>query len=202
MSMTPGDRAYSRLDDAENVCGIASELSRRLITFATGGDPLKKTASLSGLFGDTIGALLKDSNIKAEYSFRDDLYRAAIDEGQMKQVVNNLIINAKEAMPNGGTLTVRGENLRISAQDSYPMREGDYVRISVRDTGAGIPAENLAKIFDPYYSTKDIYSQKGLGLGLAVCYSIIKRHEGLMTVESQVGEGTTFYIYLPAVATV
>ena len=199
MSVQPGDKAYGRLNDVENVCGIASELSRRLITFATGGDPLKKIASLSELLVNTISALLKDSNIQAEYDIPDDLYRVAIDEGQMKQVITNLIINAQEAMPNGGKLTVRGENLRISAQDSYPMREGDYLRVSIRDTGAGIPAENLAKIFDPYYSTKDTYSQKGLGLGLAVCYSIIKRHDGLMTVESQVGEGTTFYIYLPAV---
>jgi PAS domain S-box-containing protein len=199
MSVQPGDNAYSRLDDAENVCGIASELSRSLITFATGGDPLKKIVPLSELLVNTISTLLKDSTIKAEFSFPDDLYRVAIDEGQMKQVIHNLVINAKEAMPNGGTLMIRGENLRISAHDTYPMREGDYLKISIRDTGAGIPAENLAKIFDPYYSTKDTYSQKGLGLGLAVCYSIIKRHDGLMTVESQVGEGTTFSIYLPAV---
>ena len=199
MSAQPGDKIYSRLDDAENVCGIASELSKRLITFATGGDPLKKIVSLSELLVNTVSTMLKDSNIKAEFDFPDDLYRVAIDEGQMKQAIYNLVINAKEAMPNGGTLTVRGENISISAQDSYPMQEGDYLRISLRDTGAGIPAENLAKIFDPYYSTKDTYNQKGLGLGLAVCYSIIKRHGGLVTVESQVGEGTTFYIYLPGV---
>jgi signal transduction histidine kinase len=148
---------------------------------------------------NTVGSLLKDTAITADFNLPDDLYLVAIDEGQMKQVIYNLIINAKEAMPRGGTLMVRGENLRISAHDSYPMREGDYLKISIRDTGAGIPAENLAKIFDPYYSTKDTYSQKGLGLGLAVCYSIIKRHDGLMTVESQVGEGTIFYMYLPAV---
>jgi PAS domain S-box-containing protein len=201
LSVQPGDKAYTRLEDAENVCGIASELSRRLITFATGGVPVRKIASLSGVLVHTINALLKDSNIKTDFNISDDLYRVAIDEAQMKQVVHNLVINAKEAMPNGGALTVRGENLRISAHDSYPMREGEYLKISIRDTGAGIPAENLAKIFDPYYSTKDTYSQKGLGLGLAVCYSIIKRHDGLMTVESQVGEGTTFYIYLPAVKT-
>jgi signal transduction histidine kinase len=199
MSVQPGDKAYNRLDDAENVCGIASELSRRLITFATGGDPLKKIVSLSELLVNTISTMLKDSTIRAEFSFPEDPYRVAIDEGQMKQVIHNLVINAKEAMPDGGTLRVRGENLRISAHDTYPMREGDYLKISIRDTGAGIPAENLAKIFDPYYSTKDTYSQKGLGLGLAVCYSIIKRHDGLMTVESQIGEGTTFSIYLPAV---
>ncbi len=199
MSVQPGGKAYSRLDDAENVCGIAGELSTRLITFATGGEPLKKSASLSELFKSTVTLMLKDSTIKTEFTMPDDLYRVAIDEGQMKQVINNLIINAKEAMPQGGTLTVRGENLHITAQDNIPMREGDYLKISVQDTGAGIPAENMAKIFDPYYSTKDTYSQKGLGLGLAVCYSVIKRHDGLITVDSQPGEGTTFNIYLSAV---
>jgi PAS domain S-box-containing protein len=199
LSVQPGDKAYSRLDDAENVCAIAGELSKRLITFATGGEPLKKSASLSELIKSTVTLMLKDSTIKTEFTIPEDLYRVAIDEGQMKQVINNLIINAKEAMPQGGTLTVRGENLHITAQDNIPMREGDYLKISLQDTGAGIPAENMAKIFDPYYSTKDTYSQKGLGLGLAVCYSVIKRHDGLITVDSQPGEGTTFNIYLPAV---
>ncbi len=198
MTLQPGDKAHNRLDDAENVCGIAGELSNRLITFATGGEPLRKSVSLSELFKNTVNSMLKDSTINVEFKFPEDLYRVAVDEGQMKQVINNLVINAKEAMPNGGTLTVRGENLRISEKDNIPMREGDYLKISVQDTGAGIPAENLAKIFDPYYSTKDTYSQRGLGLGLAVCYSIIKRHDGLITVESQAGEGTTFNIYLTA----
>jgi len=143
--------------------------------------------------------MLKDSTIAVGFNFPEDLYLVAIDEGQMKQVINNLIINAKEAMPSGGTLIVQGENLHVKAQDNIPIREGDYLKISIKDTGDGIPSENLAKIFDPYYSTKDTYSQKGLGLGLAVCYSVIKRHDGLITVESQAGEGTTFNIYLPAV---
>jgi signal transduction histidine kinase len=121
-----------------------------------------------------------------------------MDEGQMKQVFNNLVMNAKDAMPNGGTFFIRAENVRVSSQDSLPMREGSYVRILFHDTGAGIPEDKLAKIFDPYYSTKDTYSQKGLGLGLAVCYSVVKRHDGLITAESEVGKGTTFIMYLPA----
>ncbi len=199
ISMQPGDKAFSRLSDAEQICEMAGELSKRLITFATGGDPLKKVMPLAALLTETVTAMLKGTTIRAEFDLPDD-FSVAVDEGQMKQVFNNLVVNAKEAMPNGGTLTVRGENISISAQDRVPVREGNYVKISIRDTGAGIPEENLARIFDPYYTTKDTYARKGLGLGLAVCYSVIKRHDGLITVESEVGKGTTFYIYLPAVS--
>jgi len=199
MQAQPGDKAFSRLDDAENVCEIAAELSKRLITFATGGDPVRKPAPLPKLLRDAVALKLNDTDIHAVFDLPDDLSLVAIDEGQMKQVFVNLVINAREAMPKGGTLTISGENIHISAQDTFPMREGDYVKIVVRDTGSGIPAESIAKIFDPYYSTKDTYSQKGLGLGLAVCYSIIRKHDGLITAESQVGEGTTFSIYLNAV---
>jgi PAS domain S-box-containing protein len=197
MFVQPGDKVFTRLADAEQICEIAGDLSKRLITFATGGDPVKKNMSLSGLLTETVTTLLKGSNINPEFDLPDDLYTAAIDEGQMKQAIHNLVVNAREAMPKGGTLAVRGENVRISAQDSLPMHAGNYLKISFRDTGAGIPSENLAKIFDPYFTTKNTYYQKGLGLGLAVCYSVIKRHDGLITVESEVGKGTTFIIYLP-----
>jgi PAS domain S-box-containing protein len=198
-SLHLGDKAFSMLNDAENVCEIAVELSSRLITFATGGDPIKKTMCLTGLVTGTVGAALKGSTVHAEFDFPESLHAIAIDEGQMQQVFHHLAINAKEAMPNGGMLSIRGENIIVSAQDNFPIRENLYLKISVRDTGPGIPEENLARIFDPYYSTKDSFSQKGLGLGLAVCYSVIKKHGGLITVESQVGEGTTFHIYLPSI---
>jgi PAS domain S-box-containing protein len=198
MFVQPGDRVYGRLTDTEQICGIAAELSQRLLTFATGGIPVRKVAPLAELIRDTVTSYLKDSNISPEFGLPDGLYAVAIDGGQMRQVFGNLAMNAREAMPDGGRLSIRGENLQISAQDSLPIQEGRYLRISVRDTGVGIPAENLARIFDPYYSTKDTYSQKGLGLGLAVCYSIIKRHDGLITAESEPGKGTNFSIYIPA----
>ncbi len=198
MFVQPGDKAFNRLADAEQVCQIAGQLSQRLLTFSSGGYPVRKIAKLSDLIKKTADTLLDGSNVNFEFTWPDDLYPLSIDEGQMQQVFSNLLINARDAMPSGGILAVRGENLHIAAQDSLPLQEGYYVKISVRDTGAGIPDENLARIFDPYYSTKDTYSQKGLGLGLAVCYSIIKRHDGLITVESEVGKGTTFTIYIPA----
>jgi PAS domain S-box-containing protein len=200
MYMQSDDKAFSQLVDAEEFCHMASDLSRRLITFATGGDPIRKVMPLSGLLMSMVNTLLHDSNISPEFNLPDDLSPVAIDEGQMKQVVNNLTLNAKEAVPKGGVFAISGENLHITEQDSSPMRAGNYVKISFRDNGTGIPAEDLAKIFDPYYSTKDLFHQKGLGLGLAVCYSIIKRHDGLITVESEYGKGTTFHIYLPAVS--
>lgn len=197
MSLPSDEKAFNRLTDAESVIDLASDLSKRLITFATGGEPRIKLMPLSGLFADTVIALLKGSVIQAAFDLPEDLAEVSIDEGQMKQVINNLVINAKEAMPKGGTLTVRGINMQISSQDNFPMREGHYLHLSITDTGAGIPAENLARIFDPYFSTKNTYNQKGLGLGLAVCYSVIKKHDGLLTVESEVGKGTTYHIYLP-----
>jgi PAS domain S-box-containing protein len=198
MFVQPNDKIFSRLTDAEQICEIAGELSKRLLTFATGGDPVRKIMALPGFIKDTIDTLTIGTTLSPEYGLPADLPEVAIDEGQMKQVLTNLVLNAQDAMPQGGTVVIRGENLLIAAQDSLPIQEGHYVRISVRDTGVGIPAENLARIFDPYYSTKDTYSRKGLGLGLAVCYSVIKRHDGLITVESEVGKGTVFYMYLPA----
>ena len=194
----PGNKAISRLDDAEHICLMAGDLSNRLITFATGGDPVLRIVPLSAMITDSVNATLKGSNIHAEIDLPADLHAVAIDEGQMKQVVNNLAINAKDAMPHGGSFAVRGENIRISQQDASPLQAGNYLKISFHDTGVGIPSENLAKVFDPYFSTKDTYSKKGLGLGLAVCYSVVKKHDGLITVESEVGKGTTYYIYLPA----
>ena len=198
MFAQPGDKSFNSLGHAEQICEKAGDLSKRLITFATGGDPVKKITSLSGPLAKTVNTLLKDTKINMVIDLPADLYGVAIDEGQMKQAIGNLVQNAIEAMPQGGTLTVHGENVHISAQDNLPLQTGNYLKISFRDTGAGIPSENLAKIFDPYFTTKDTYYQKGLGLDLAVCYSIIKKHNGLITVASEVGKGTTFVIYLPA----
>lgn len=198
MTMPVAEKAFQRLSDAENIIDMASELSKRLITFATGGDPRRRIMPVSGLIESTLNSLVKDPVLSVELDLPEDLAHVSIDEGQMKQVFSNLIINAKEAMPSGGTLSVRGENYRVAADDNSPVREGSYVKISIHDTGVGIPSENLAKIFDPYFTTKDTFSKKGLGLGLAVCYSVIKKHHGLITVDSELGRGTTYHIYLPA----
>jgi len=198
--LNPDHESYKRLSDAEQVCMIASELSQRLLTFASGGAPVRKTMPISDVVVNTTKNLMQGDDISLTIHLPDNLYHVAIDEGQIRQVVTNLINNAKDAMPNGGAITVRGENLDVSARDNVPMKEGRYLKIAISDTGAGIAPENIVKIFDPYYSTKDMHGKKGLGLGLAVCYSVIKKHDGLITVDSEIGKGTTFTIFLPAAA--
>ena len=136
-----------------------------------------------------------------KYAFPHDLWLVEFDEGQMKYAIKNLIINTSEAMPQGGLLNVRAENfenLSESSGKSLSLLEGRYVKISIRDEGIGIPKEHILTIFDPYFSTKERGAQKGMGFGLATTYSIINRHDGRITVESEIGIGTTFTIYLPA----
>ena len=116
----------------------------------------------------------------------------------MKQALGNIIVNAKEAMPEGGIVKIKGENIAITEKDHLPLKDGAYIKISIEDRGSGISEGNLSKIFDPYFTTKVMDSEKGKGLGLTVSYSIIKKHDGLISFESRVSEGTTFYIYLPA----
>ena len=128
----------------------------------------------------------------------ENLKPVPIDAEQVRQVFSNLVMNAKDSMPQGGTLSIHGENVYIRTGQTPPLSEGDYIMMTFRDTGTGIAPEHLPRITDPYFSTKDSYHQKGLGLGLAVCYSVIKRHRGLMTIDSRPGTGTTVRIILPA----
>jgi len=117
---------------------------------------------------------------------------------QLRQVIHHLSINAQEAMPKGGNVEIRAENVTVGSEDGLPVKEGRYVKISVKDHGISIPKENLKKIFDPYFTTKQMDSQKGKGLGLAVCYFIIKKHDGYIDVESEIGKGSVFSVYIPS----
>jgi CheY-like chemotaxis protein len=172
-------------------------LAQQLLTFARGGAPIKKTASIGRLIQDTVSFSLRGTHSRSEFSFGADLWAAEIDPGQISQVVANLVVNADQAMPNGGTLRVTCDNF-IYNSDTTPtipdLAPGDYIRVKIRDEGVGIPENYVKRIFDPYFTTKE----KGTGLGLATTYSIIKNHAGLITVESQLHYGSTFTIYLPA----
>jgi PAS domain S-box-containing protein len=170
----------------------ASDLTKQLLTFSRGGAPVKKDASLIDLIKDTAEFALRGAKTVAKYAIPDNLWVVSVDEGQISQVFHNLVINAKQAMPKGGVIKIGAENIII--QENNPFRSGCYVKITVKDQGLGIPKEHLSKIFDPFFTTK----KDGNGLGLATSYSIITRHNGYLEVESREGEGTTFYIYLPA----
>ncbi|HJP17692.1 MAG TPA: response regulator [Nitrospinota bacterium] len=188
------DQIIRILDNAEKASIQARNLTQQLLTFSKGGAPIKSTASTAELVRDSAAFAMRGSTVKCEFSFPDDLWAVEVDSGQISQVINNLIINADQAMPEGGIIEVSAENIAISAKDVLPLDEGNYVRISIKDQGIGISKEHLKKIFDPYFSTK----QKGSGLGLATSYSIVKRHRGYITVTSELTIGTTFHIYLSA----
>ncbi len=189
-----------RLNDAKNASLRARDLAQQLLTFARGGAPIKKMASIGRLIQDTVSFSLRGSHSRGEFSLGANLWQTEIDAGQISQVVANLVVNADQAMPRGGTLHVSCENYLHSAADNssdvVDLPPGNYVRVSITDEGVGIPERYLKRIFDPYFTTKP----KGNGLGLASTYSIIKNHQGLITVESEINVGSTFTIYLPAVA--
>jgi PAS domain S-box-containing protein len=188
------DKSYRRLDEAERASLRAKDLTGQLLTFSKGGVPIKEVASVGKIIADSASFALRGSNVRCEFNMAEDLWLAEVDEGQISQVLNNLVINAQQAMPQGGVIRVKAENVNLKAEEGLPLKEGRYVKITVEDKGIGIPKEHLSKVFDPYFTTK----QKGSGLGLAIVHSIIKNHNGYIGVESEIGVGTRFHIYLPA----
>jgi PAS domain S-box-containing protein len=190
----PGDETHRRLVEAEKASLRAQDLTQQLLTFSRGGAPVREAASIADLVSDSAGFALRGSNVRLDCSSQEGLWPAQVDPGQISQVVNNLIINASQAMPEGGTVTIRMENAAIAPGDPMPLHPGDYVKIVVADEGVGILPEHLERIFDPYFTTK----RKGSGLGLATVYSIVKRHDGHVEVASTPGRGTVFTIWLPA----
>jgi len=192
----PGDPVYEELTHAEKAFARAQDLTQQLLTFAKGGAPIKKSASVAELLQDTATFALRGSNVRLQLEIAPDLWQGRIDVGQISQVVNNIVINAKQAMPGGGTLTVNAHNARVESaeQEAMALDEGRYVCIEIRDTGSGIDPKHLPHIFDPYFTTK----RHGVGLGLATSYSIVRKHGGHIEVRSELGRGTAFIIYLPA----
>lgn len=190
----PGEMIHERLHEAEKAFLRARDLTMQLLTFSKGGEPVKKSVSIGKLLKETISFTLSGSSVKSEFHIGGNLWHAEIDEGQISQVINNLAINAEQSMPEGGMLKVFCDNVVVDPQNILQLNEGRYVKIIIEDEGIGIPGEYLRKIFDPYFTTK----QKGNGLGLAVAYSIVRKHNGCITVESELRAGTVFCIYLPA----
>jgi len=198
MYVQPTDTIYPNLEGALKACERSRDLTHQLLTFAKGGAPIKENASIVNLVKDTSEFVTRGSNCKCRFNFGENIWTVEIDIGQISQVINNLIINATQAMPAGGSIHIDIENVTDKEeihQNRLLKDEQQYVKIKIRDEGIGIPEKIINQIFDPYFSTK----KKGSGLGLASAYSIIKQHEGYIDVQSEVNEGTTFTIYLPAI---
>lgn len=193
----PSDPTPSRwLTEAEKGLMRARDLTQQLLTFSKGGAPILRTARIGDLITDSAAFSLRGSNVRCEMSIPADLWPVEVDESQMSQVISNLAINADEAMPDGGVIRVSGRNVPAGEPLPVSIPAGRCVEISLSDQGVGIPPELRGRVFDPYFTTK----KKGSGLGLAICYSIVHKHGGGITLESEPGRGTTVRLYLPASA--
>ncbi len=196
---SPEDEAAKLLSEAESSAFRASNLTKQLLTFSKGGAPVRESSCIREIIEDSVGFSLSGSNVYPNLDIPDKLRPVEIDRGQMDQVLNSLILNAVEAMPDGGVLTVRVRNISVSdsipesTESRLPLRPCEYVKVSITDQGVGIPAGDIDKVFDPYFTTKRDRS----GLGLATVYSVIQNHGGHITVRSRLGEGSTFVFYLP-----
>jgi two-component system cell cycle sensor histidine kinase/response regulator CckA len=192
----PGDSAnmHSFLSRAGEAAQHAAQLSNQLLTFSKGGTPLKRVASISDLVKQAAEFSLHGSNLRADLDIPDELWRSAVDPVQIEQVINALIINAREAMSQGGTVRVSASNLEIDASSGLAIPPGRYIKVQIADNGGGIDAKSVGRIFDPYFTTKPTAT----GLGLSISYSVVKKHGGLLQLENTSPDGSTFAFYLPA----
>jgi len=181
------------LAEAEKASQHVEALAEQLLTFAKGGLPVRQRVDLGKLLSDWASFPLRGSNVTAEYTIADDLWDVNVDDGQINQVITNVVINAMQSMPRGGAIKLRAENITLDERVIGTLDAGSYVKITVADEGEGIPHDIKRRIFDPFFSTKN----SGSGLGLATSHSIIEKHDGYITVDSSMGAGTTFSIYLP-----
>ena len=192
----PDGKTFGRLTAAENACRRATELTRQLLTFARGSAPILRTMAITDLIHDAVDFALRGSNIRGDVVLPAQLWPVEIDPGQIQEVLHHVILNAQQAMPQGGVVEVRADNLPSDAALPPLLPPGRWIKITIRDQGCGIPADQLPNIFDPYVTTK----ARGSGLGLTIAHTIITKHDGYITVASEVGVGTTVSLYLPAAA--
>jgi PAS domain S-box-containing protein len=192
---------HKHVQQALDIARAANVITAQLLTFASGGDMVHKSTDLRKLLQQSLELALSGSNSRGDHQIAPDLRPAEVDEDQIAQVIRNLVLNAREAMPDGGIVLLQAENIGLDSSNNLELPPGNYLRISVSDEGEGIPPEILPRVFDPYFSTKQRGNQKGMGLGLTICHSVIRKHGGTITVDSQVARGTTIHCYLPASST-
>ena len=190
--LKPGEPVYSMMNQIEKAAMRTKSLTSQLLTFSRGGEPVKNVSNITQLVRDTAELVLRDTGLELIFDAEEDVWPVEVDEAQIAQVMNNIVLNARHAMSNNGTVAITLRNVVIGDNDGLPLESGDYVRITVKDTGKGISAKYIHKVFDPFFTTKD----KASGLGLAVSYSIVKRHKGHISVASKEGFGAAFNVYL------
>jgi len=186
--------SLENMENARKAIFQSRDLTKQLLTFSKGGAPVKRIMSISELVNNSVRLVLVGTSVKCELCIPDNLWNVEADKGQLNQVFNNIVLNACQAMPDGGSIKICAEDFNVVETGSFSLEKGKYIKVSFSDNGVGVPQENLQSIFDPFFTTK----QTGSGLGLATAYSIIKKHGGDITVDSEIGVGTTFNIYLPA----
>jgi len=189
-----GDKVFALLTEVEKAADRAKSLTRQLLTFSRGGEPVKEVAPMASLVKDSAALVLRDSAVSASFDIPPDVRMVEMDEGQMSQVINNIVLNAEQAMQGTGVIEMSLKNVTVTPEDGLPAASGEFVVITVKDSGPGIPKKIINRIFDPFFTTK----QKASGLGLAVSYSIVKKHNGFILASSSEGSGSVFEVYLPA----
>lgn len=209
LKLKSGEEVDGILDEVQHAALRARDLTQKLLTFSRGGEPVKKPTDLAPLLRDSAEFALSGSRVSVEFHLPEDLHRVECDRGQVGQVIHNLVVNAAQAMEEGGVLTVSAANLRVldsreddSGEDGaadgdterLPASTGDYVRVGIADHGPGIPPSARGRVFDPYFTTRDGSS----GLGLTTAYNVVRRHGGHIRFTTEEGEGTTFFVYLPS----
>jgi PAS domain S-box-containing protein len=194
IDLEPGNPVSRALNEMEKATVRATDLTQQLLTFSRGGKPVKRTIGIADLVREAVQFALRGSNVRCKFDIDEKLMPVDVDEGQIGQVIHNLILNADQAMPNGGTVWIRGANVSLAKGNPFALSPGNYVQVAVQDQGMGIHPNYLKKVFDPYFTTK----QKESGLGLAVAYNVVAKHDGQLTVDSELGKGATFTILLPA----
>lgn len=188
--------ALAALEQAEKALGLSTKLTMQFLTFSKGGKPVRNRAEIRSIIDNAVKFALSGSRCECRLQVAEGLWQAKVDEGQISQVIQNIVLNAAQAMAEGGRIEVVARNVQAADNDLPPeLAAGDYVEISISDNGPGIPPQLLGKIFDPYFTTKE----KGSGLGLATSYSIVRNHNGLIKVHSETDRGTTFLLWLPAI---
>jgi len=188
------EEIHDVLSDIHESSRQAHDLTNQLLTFSKGGAPIKKTSDINKIIKSSAIFSSRGAQASCHFELSNDLWMSEVDEGQINQVIGNLVINANQAMPGGGTITIRTENVNLDADINLPLPNGKFIKIIIEDQGVGITKKHLPNIFEPYFTTK----QKGSGLGLATTYSIVKKHDGHISVDSEIDKGTVFNIYLPA----